>query len=325
MARQAPSDQDLHEYLMQSYSRWLQTYPDHHIERVPFEKIRFRIGWLGYEEGIIPKPHPGNPELGYEPPRLIKHNDGFYTILDGRRRLYDQFLDEQRTFWIKNMRVYCLVKNEIDPKPSFGKFIWQVGTEYKEVKTRMPKRIWRWLSGHTRFKVIYGASRKSLSIPAQRLLGEVEDAIGTLYSDGLTRLFDLQLIARIEECPREQQQKVLESQKDILKKYEAQLVRLAANDISVGKRADGLLQQLSQAIAKDLARSRIAAHVEQELAQLKQMIDMMIVTYQAQLDIMATGAIPDHAQAMELIQAEKKFLETITHWTHRKNFFDAPY
>ncbi len=307
----------------EAYAHWFKKYPDHHLEEVPFNKILFNMGWFDNAwANAVPKPHFGNPEMGYEPPRLLYHRDGFYTIYDGRRRIYDKFKDKRSKFWIREMFVTCLVQDEEENSPASGQFVWQVANPLEVVRTPAYKKFWRLLSGHTRFRLVYGKARRSLSVSTQLLLSEIEDVIATLYSDGLVRLYDLQIIADIEEY--QDQKKIVLSQQKQLRKYEEYLKRLAVKDIMAGKTEEGLLLRLSQSLDKDIARSKLTEALKKEIIQLKKAIDQQIVVFQQCLELMKPkelGAMPSSEKILELIKAEKEFLKKVTYWSHEGHKF----
>ena len=316
--------------ILKWYGQWLKVYPKHHLEEVPFSKILMGVGWLnavGKEEGYVPHPHSSE-----EPPRLRKHSDGFYTVVDGRRRLFESFFDQSdefgnRGFHISELSRVCLVEDNLDPKPSRGKFVWQIGAlhgnSYREIKTPKFIRLWRWISGKSRFYLLHGKLRRKLSISTQGVLSEVEDALATLYSDGLVRVYDLQQLMKLIEESKERKNKnevFISSQLKRLKKYEKVLIRLVQKDKTLESKEGGLLEKLSQAIARELQKSNLTEDYTRKLGKLQEILQDDEAGIQAillpQLEIIQKGEIPLPSEIEKVIAAEQKFLKEIVYWTH---------
>jgi len=299
----------------------------YHFEEVPYSKILIGPGWL-HDDGEVPP-----PKSQSEPPRLIKHTNGFYSVVDGRRRLYYDFrqrgslynfkTNQDRIYCASDVYVFCLVKNEISSNAVSGMFVWQFGDPRREIKTSFLKRIWRGISGYSRFWLIRGKIRKNLSISTQMILGEVEDLIGTLYSDGNSRLRDLKVIAKLEEYSKPGKTKeLLKSQFKRLKKYKKYLLRLAIKDDNEGKKAEALLVRLSKSLENELQRNKIKKKYQKEIVQLKIDIHKLIDSYEGQIALLDNDLILQNRDVFEksinkLIEDEQAVLDNINEFTLR--------
>lgn len=315
------------------YGKWLEVFKGYHLEEVPFAKILMDSGWfdaVGKGEKYVPAPR--SREV---PPQLILHTDGFYTVFDGRRRLFDMFKDSTSGFgrawsWIHEPMVICLVRNKIESQPATGKFVWQIGNlnahPYREIKTPLLIKIARWASGKSRFHILEGPLRRNLSISTQRILSEVEDVLATLYSDGMVRLYDLQQLVKLAEERGEEKQVLIEAQFKRLKKYQKALIRLTEKDTVLENKEIGLLEKLSGALESELQRSSFALKYAQKLRKLVRLLQHEETGLQQvlrwQLELSKEKKIPSIEKTDVFIKAEQEFLEEIIHWTHHKYDFE---
>jgi hypothetical protein len=314
-------------------ARWQVTHRGYHLEVLPISKILMDAGWFDSGgTGEVPKPHMGNPLLGYEPPRIKKHQDGFYTVVDGRRRIFESFkrgfesdFHFQRAFWIHKFTLTCLVADEISPAPANGKFVWQIAPDkYRQITTPKRKIFTRWLTGKSRFHA-YGTKllppnlRRKLSINSQRLLSKTEDGLGTLYSDGAQRIYDLQVLAKIEEFSTNPK-KLAISQVKRLHKYQDAMKQLVAQNESTSEVEDNLLQKLSASLDKDITRWRLKKKMRVQLAKLKKVIDQLHSLLKEEFYLITSvNPLQQRSSIEGLIKKEMQLKDYFQSWTNEEH------
>ncbi|MBI2665420.1 hypothetical protein HYX12_02250 [Candidatus Woesearchaeota archaeon] len=292
----------------------------YHYEEVPLSKILVLP-----IDGDVPRSHSESELI-----LLEKHKDGFYTVIDGRHRLYHHFRQnsykftggsdpKSRIVCASKIYVFCMVRDVISDKRAGGVYVWQHNFDTRTFNTSFLKRIWRGITGYSRFRLIEGKVRRNLSITTQVILGKVEDSIGTLYSDGKTRLHDLKLIANIDEYAQPgRRDALMKNQVKRLRNYKKQLQKLAMKDDSKAKEAEGWLIQLSAALEKELQRGKINRNYKKEVAALKADIDKLIRSYEGQIALLKNpDSLENSAEIEKLIEDEQSALDNITVYTLR--------
>ena len=303
------------------YERIKTNYPGYHLERVPFSKILIAHinSYLPFRSGGK-VPHPFSSE---EPPRLIKHQDGLYTVYDGNKRVYWTFRDFcVRDKWPHTTTMTCLVNNLVDDKPSYGSFAWQIASSPFLIRTHFLKRIIHWFSGKSQFYVLDGEVRRVLSLSTQQLLSTVEDLLSSLYSDEKVRLYDLKAIANLEHYSGEglmTQRK--EEQMKRLHDYEIILKDLVGKDAAKEKKSISTLEKLLTAIEWELKNNLLIGKYRKQLQSLIVLLKGkneqekgLLFALKEQLTMINSGRVPHSEKIEEIILIEQNFLKEFKWW-----------